>query len=79
MMQIHGKPDYVKIDIDGFEEEILLGMPEVLSRAAGVLVEINQNLFQIFRIMKRFGFSEDLGIGKLRNRSSDHNYIFRRK
>jgi FkbM family methyltransferase len=36
--------DYVKIDVDGFEHDVVAGGPGVIKHSKSVLIEINQNL-----------------------------------
>lgn len=38
------KPDYIKIDVDGFEHKVVEGARYEVSQAKSVLIEINQNL-----------------------------------
>jgi FkbM family methyltransferase len=37
-------PDYVKIDVDGIEHQIINGMPHVLQHCQSILVELNQEI-----------------------------------
>ena len=37
------QPDYIKIDVDGIEHMILMGMSSLLERVKGVLVEVNDD------------------------------------
>jgi len=73
-------PNYIKIDTDGNELDILNGMPLVLGRSSlrGMLVEINGSEARIHDLAKKKGLVPDEKYNKLKNRSSDHNVIFRR-
>lgn len=37
------KPDYIKIDVDGIEYLILLGLEELLKNVKSILIEVNEN------------------------------------
>lgn len=55
-------PNYVKIDVDGFEDLVILGFGEHLNdmRLKGILCELNLNLeehCQIIDFLKSYGFS----------------------
>ena len=55
------KPKYLKIDVDGFEYEILLGANDVLKNLKGLLVEVDekypQKLKKIKTILKKNKFN----------------------
>jgi FkbM family methyltransferase len=67
-------PNYIKIDVDGMEDQIVTGMPRVLGNPAlrSVYIEINgESRYQIIKeIFTRNGFHEST--------SDDENYIFDR-
>jgi FkbM family methyltransferase len=69
------KPDHIKIDVDGQEGNVLLGLSGMLreKRVKSLMIEAN-NYFEIFEIMRGFGYRETL-INKGRVTS---NYCFRR-
>ena len=64
------QPDYIKIDVDGIEHFILRGGSNVLAKAKGVLIEINDafkdQAEESVRILEKAGFSLfkkcDLGV-----------------
>lgn len=74
-------PTYIKIDTDGNEYDILLGMPGVLHspKLKGLLVEINNHQAQIFEMMDNAGLKLDREFNALKDRKSDMNVIFTRK
>lgn len=40
------RPDYIKVDVDGIEHFILRGGSDVLSKVAGILIEINDSFLE---------------------------------
>jgi FkbM family methyltransferase len=75
-----GCPNYVKIDVDGKELQILQGMQQVLENKAlrGVLVEQNQDRKAIQEILTRFDFVPDVAANRLKLRSDDYNTVWKR-
>jgi len=73
-------PDYVKIDVDGNELNILNGMVNVLKSVKGILVEVNDTAVSDF--MDAIGFIPDRRFNLLRGagwkRNSNTNLIFKR-
>lgn len=60
----YGLPTHIKLDVDGFEHKVLLGMADSqLSRVKSVLVELNMNypehVENVIPRMKRLGFTYD--------------------
>lgn len=57
------KPDYIKIDVDGFEHLVLAGAPLCLKNAKSVLVEINtrypEHMAAVETMVKGYGFKYD--------------------
>lgn len=75
-----GCPNYIKIDVDGKELQILQGMQQVLENKAvrGILVEQNQDRKAIVEILTRFDFVPEAAINRLKLRKSDFNVIWKR-
>jgi len=74
-------PNYVKIDTDGNEYDVLRGMPETLQspELKSLLVEINNNKHEILEMMHAAGFAVDTDLMELINRPGyDNNVIFTR-
>ncbi len=73
-------PNYIKIDTDGTELDILLGMSDILSdsKLKSILVEVNQHEDEIYHALIERGFRTDEKYNKLKDRKSDKNIIFRR-
>ena len=71
-------PNYVKIDVDGIEMEIIKGMKQVLKTITlkSLLIEINNET--IISFLERFGFVPDSKYNKLKDRPSDKNVIFKK-
>jgi hypothetical protein len=59
----YGKPDYIKIDVDGFEHLVCEGGAVCLTHAKSVLIEINtkypQHLLLIEKMCNGYGFHYD--------------------
>lgn len=49
-------PDFVKIDVEGFELEVLKGMAAILRSAPVVLVEIQRNQHSVFELLEAAGY-----------------------
>lgn len=49
-------PDIVKIDVEGFELEVLLGMTELIGRRPVVLVEVQRNQEHVVALLERAGY-----------------------
>jgi hypothetical protein len=75
-----GVPDYIKIDVDGKELQILQGMRRVLTdgKIKSVLVEVNNTAGEIDSLLTECGFEPDRALMALRQRKSDTNAIYRR-
>jgi len=78
MAEVMIKPDYVKIDTDGNEYDILLGMRKTLPYIRSILIEENLFVEEIDEILKDAGFEPDEKYNSLKTRESDHNMIFTR-
>lgn len=74
-------PNYIKIDTDGNEGDIIIGAHETLYRdeVKGVLVEINSGLEDIYDRLLDAGFLFDKFLMGKKNRKSDYNVIFTKK
>lgn len=64
-------PDHIKIDIDGQELNVLLGMKKTFKtpRLKSMLVEINQDKDEILAIMKEHGFSMENKFNRMKRHS----------
>ena len=78
-------PNYIKIDVDGAEYNILQGANIVLDSKdlKSILIEIDiesKNFENIFQLMKKFGFQEDKSFEKIMNKNYKkiRNFIFKR-
>lgn len=76
----HGIPNYIKIDTDGNEYDILRGMWGILytENVKSVLVEINNYKTEIIKMMADCGLHVDEKLMSIKNRESDNNVIFTR-
>jgi len=72
-------PDYVKIDTDGNEYDVLLGMYDsVLPQVTSILVEENLFIEETDEILRSVGLAPDDKYNELKNRESDNNIIYTR-
>jgi FkbM family methyltransferase len=82
------KPDYLKVDVDGFEHKVLAGCAGIMadSHLRSVLIEINTNLEQHRKIITDMGalgftYSKEQAASALRAEgpfAGIGNYVFRR-
>jgi len=67
------QPDYIKVDVDGFERNVFEGSQQVFKNAKSILIEIDQKDIQLVDDIKNLGFQ--LKSEHIRN-SVEKNYIF---
>jgi len=81
LVETLGQPDYIKIDTDGNEYEILCGMPALMAspQLKSVLVEINDRSDETHDLMATAGLVPDERYNGLKTRKSDFNVIFTKK
>ena len=71
------KPNKVKIDVDGYEFQILKGMSKTLNRVDEIYIEMlsgnkkNKSYYKILKLLKKYDFH-------IKNNHSE-NYIFKKK
>ena len=83
------EPDYVKIDVDGFEPKVIAGAARLLrgTRLKSLLVEINQNLpdhMQLVAEMNALGYGHDPAqVARVERRQGPFKgcaeYVFKRR
>jgi FkbM family methyltransferase len=66
-------PDYIKIDVDGFEDRVYKGAILSIQQAKSVLIEIDQKHEHIVSQIINLGLHLE---SKHRRNSEEHNYIF---
>jgi FkbM family methyltransferase len=67
------QPDYIKVDVDGFERNVFEGSRQVFKNAKSILIEIDQKDIQLVDDIKNLGFQ--LESEHVRN-TVEKNYIF---
>lgn len=67
------QPDYIKVDVDGFERNVFEGSQQVFKNAKSILIEIDQKDIQLVDDIKNLGFR--LKSEHVRN-AVEKNYIF---
>ena len=67
------QPDYIKIDVDGFEDRVYKGAMSTIQQAKSVLIEVDQKHEHIVSNINNLGFRLE---SKHRRNSEEYNYIF---
>lgn len=67
------QPDYIKIDVDGFERNVFEGSRKVFKNAKSILIEIDEKDIKLVDDIKQLGF--ELMSEHVRN-AVEKNYIF---
>lgn len=67
--------DYIKIDVDGHEQEIIYGMPKTIKNMKSMLIECNHDMFDLSVKI----FDEGFTIDNEFNKHPDHSRIRRQK
>jgi len=68
------QPDYIKIDVDGYEDRVFEGCKETLKKCKGLLIEIDQKHEKIIKNIENLGF--EIKSEHKRN-EAEKNYIFK--
>ncbi len=67
------QPDYIKIDVDGFEDKVIEGSMQVFRNCKGLLVEIENKHINYVDMICALGFKLE---SKHKRNEEEHNYIF---
>jgi FkbM family methyltransferase len=67
------QPDYIKIDVDGFEDRVYKGAMSSIQQAKSVLIEVDQKHEHIVSNIINLGLRLE---SKHRRNSEEYNYIF---
>ena len=67
-------PDFVKIDVEGFEYQVLLGAETLLARKTMFMVEVQADKQAIYDMMRRHGYVLVSEIRKLARSADDLHY-----
>ena len=67
------QPDYIKIDVDGFEDRVFKGAIATIQQAKSVLIEVDQKHEHIVGKIINLGLRLD---SKHRRNNEEYNYIF---
>lgn len=76
--ELHGVPNYVKIDVDGQEARVLAGMTKILKNRALKSILVEENMPGINALLLNNNFEPDEDYERIRLRKSDFNRIYRR-
>jgi FkbM family methyltransferase len=49
-------PDFIKIDVEGFEYDVLLGASDTLKKKPRIMVEVQKNQAAIFKLLQSAGY-----------------------
>jgi FkbM family methyltransferase len=66
-------PDYIKIDVDGFEDRVLKGSFSCIQKCKGILVEIDQRHVDMVEKIQDLGLKLE---SKHKRNEEEFNYIF---
>lgn len=55
--EIRMQPDFIKIDVEGFELSVLKGASKVLTGARVVMVEVSCDVVEVHALLKKAGFT----------------------
>ena len=67
------QPDYIKIDVDGFEDKVVLGALETIQKCKSILVEIDNKHLHLLKEITNQGFKI---MSKSKRNNEEYNYIF---
>ena len=63
-------PNFIKIDVEGAEHDVLNGAKHILEHANALMVEISRNGDEVLRLLASFGFK------RLNDLKGSENYFF---
>ena len=69
------QPDYIKIDVDGYEDKVIEGGMNVFQNAKGILLEIRNKHINYVSMIEALGFKL---ISKHKRNEDEYNYIFKK-
>ena len=67
------QPDYIKIDVDGFEDKVIEGAMNVFQNTKQILVEIDNKHINYVAMIEALGFKLK---SKHKRNENEYNYIF---
>ena len=70
-------PDFIKIDVEGAELEVIQGADKTLDELKAIIIEIRTNHSEIFKILKQKDFIETTHKGELLDRLDLKPYILK--
>ena len=68
------QPDYIKIDVDGFEDKVIEGGMNVFQNAKEILLEIDNKHINYVAMIEALGFKL---VSKHKRNEDENNYIFK--
>jgi FkbM family methyltransferase len=68
--QYNFKPNFIKIDVEGAEHDVLKGASNILKNVDGLMVEISRHENEVLSLLADFGFKQIDGI------TNKNNYFF---
>jgi len=63
-------PNFIKIDVEGAEYDVLKGASNTLKNANALMVEVSRNKNDVFNLLADFGFNQIDGV------DNSNNYFF---
>tara|TARA_B100000214_G_scaffold268728_1_gene199393 strand:- start:1545 stop:2255 length:711 start_codon:yes stop_codon:yes gene_type:complete len=67
------QPDYIKIDVDGFEDKVVEGGMNVFKKAESILIEVDKKNINYIAMIEALGFTLE---SKHKRNEEEYNYIF---
>ena len=66
------QPDYIKIDVDGFEDKVVEGGMNVFKQAKSILIEVDKKNINYISMIEALGFTLE---SKHKRNEDEYNYI----
>ena len=60
-------PNFIKIDVEGAEYDVLMGAKHILNKANAIMIEISRNENNVFGLLKNLGFKKMNVLKKSKN------------
>ncbi len=79
--KIKFQPDFIKVDVEGAEIDVLEGGHNVFPMCKFAMIEISKNKDRVYSLMRDYGFqrvNEDCEIISFNSPAIDSNYFFKR-
>ena len=68
------QPDYIKIDVDGFEDKVVEGSMKTFKNSKGLLIEVNNKNVNYISMITALGYNL---VAKHKRNEDEYNYILK--